>query len=119
MTNTEPSDPTDQKLSTDLTILKVVINARARPDQSERANAALMKIVNPIRKNPDCISFHVYRDADDPRLFILFEEWKSKEALFLHGKRDYMKEYMAQKDILFEELSGGFFQEVEPLDVIL
>jgi len=31
-----------------------------------------------------CISFRMYQDLEDPRVFFLFEEWESQEALEAH-----------------------------------
>ena len=31
-----------------------------------------------------------------------------------HGKRDYMAEYMAAKNEIFEDISGDFVQELHP-----
>ena len=90
----------------------VIINLRAKQGYIETARAALMKITDPIRINPDCFEFRVYQDQQDPQNFTLWERWVSKEALFSHGKRDYMAEYMALKDEIFEEPSGGFYQEL-------
>jgi quinol monooxygenase YgiN len=96
----------------------VIVRGRTRPDQVEQAKIALMKIADPIRANPDCLEFRVYQDREDPRSFVLWERWVSEEALFAHGKRDYMAEYMAQKDTIFENIGGDFLQEIHRLNVL-
>jgi hypothetical protein len=35
-----------------------------------------------------------------------------EEALWAHGERDYMAEYNAHKDEIFENLGGTFLQEI-------
>jgi len=92
--------------------IRIIINGHARLDQIEHAKAALLKIIAPIRANPDCVEFRVYQDQHEPQLFVLWEEWISEDALIAHGKRDYMAEYMAQKDNIFERLNGNFLQEI-------
>jgi len=97
----------------------VLVRASARPDQIEQAMIALMRIAGPIGANPDCLEFRVYQVRDDPRSFILLEQWISEEALSDHQKRGYMAEYMAQKDKIFERLGGDFLREVHPGDLAL
>jgi len=97
----------------------VIVNCRARLDKIEQAKVALMKIDDPIRANSDCLDFRVYEDREDPQSFVLWERWVSEDALLAHSKRDYMAEYMAQKDDMFENIGGGFYQEIHRLDVAL
>jgi quinol monooxygenase YgiN len=94
----------------------IIVHGRARSDKVGEAKDQLMKIVDPIRANPDCLEFRVYQDRDDPQSFILWERWVSEEAVFAHGKRDYMAEYMAKKGEIFESLEGEFLQEIHPPD---
>jgi quinol monooxygenase YgiN len=102
----------------------VIVPGRARPDQIEQVKTALMKIADPTRANPDCLDFRVYQNRYDPQSFVLWERWVSEQALLDHGKSDYMAEYNAQKDRLFESLGagnvdGGFFQEIHRQDAAL
>ena len=94
----------------------VIVRGRARPEKIEEAKLALMKIIDPIRANPDCLEFRVYQDQHDPQTFVLSERWVSEQALFAHGQRDYMTEYNAQKDRLFETLGGEFLVEISRPD---
>jgi quinol monooxygenase YgiN len=96
--------------------LSIIVRGHARPDQIEQAKLALKEIADPTRANTDCLEFRMYQDRDDPRSFILWERWASEEALWAHGDRDYMAEYNAQKDKIFESIGGEFLQEIHPLD---
>jgi quinol monooxygenase YgiN len=90
----------------------VIVNGRARADQIEQAKLALKKVAGPTRANPDCLAFRVYQDQHDPQAFIFWEQWASEEALWVHGERDYMAEYNAHKNEIFENLGGTFLQEI-------
>jgi len=90
---------------------------RARPDKIEAAERALEKIADPTRANPDCQEFRIFQDHADPHLFTLLEHWVSPQAVMAHGRRDYMAEYMATKDSIFEDVSGEHVQEVHPLNL--
>ncbi len=94
--------------------LVVLVRLRTRPDQVDAAQQALEKITEPTRANPDCLEFRVLHDRDDPRSFTLLEHWVSLEANTAHGKRDYMAEYTATKNDIFEDISGDFVHELHP-----
>ncbi|WPB88135.1 putative quinol monooxygenase [Streptomyces malaysiensis] len=91
-----------------------VIRLRARPGQTETAERALLKIVDPIRANPDCVEFRILRDRHDAHVFTLLEHWVSLEATVAHGKRDYMAEYAAAKNDIFEDIAPSLVEEVHP-----
>jgi quinol monooxygenase YgiN len=93
------------------------VRLRARPDKIDAAERALEKIADPTRANPDCLEFRISRDRDNPHLFTLLEHWVSVQAVMAHGQRDYMAEYMATKDLIFEDISGEHVQEFHPLKV--
>lgn len=94
--------------------LVVLIRLHARAGKADAAQQALEKITDPIRANPDCLEFRIFQDRDDPQSFTLLEHWISLDANMAHGRRDYMAEYMATKDELFEDLDGQFVQEILP-----
>ncbi|WP_327232986.1 antibiotic biosynthesis monooxygenase [Streptomyces sp. NBC_01317] len=94
--------------------LVVLVKLRTRPDKITAARQALEKITEPTRANPDCLELRVFQDRDDPRSFTLLEHWTSLEANQAHAARDYMAEYMAAKDEIFEDISGEFIQELDP-----
>ncbi|WP_433722432.1 putative quinol monooxygenase [Nocardia sp. CA-129566] len=94
--------------------LVMLVRVHARPDQIDVAQRALEKIAGPTRANPDCLEFRIFQDRDDPQSFTLLEHWVSLEANIEHGKRDYMAEYIATKDLIFDAFRGEFVQEICP-----
>lgn len=94
-----------------------LVRLQARPDMSDAAERALEKIADPTRANPDCLEFRIFRDRDNPHLFTLLEHWVSVQAVMAHGQRNYMAEYVATKDLIFEDISGEHVQENHPLSV--
>jgi hypothetical protein len=71
--------------------LVVLVKLHTRPDKIAAAKRALEKITEPTRANP-----------------------VSLEANMAHGQRDYMAEYMATKNEIFEDISGDFIHELHP-----
>jgi quinol monooxygenase YgiN len=96
--------------------LLVMIHPRAKEGKVDAAIAALEMITAPSRANPDCLELRVFQDNDNPRNFTLIERWVSMDAVVAHGKRDYMSEYNATKDDIFESLEGDFLREIDPVE---
>lgn len=44
------------------------------------------------------------------------EKWKSMDTVAAHGKRDYMTEFVPQKDELFDTLDRTLVQEIYPVN---
>lgn len=65
-------------------MLKVV--AVNYPDLShlEEIMNLYRELVTLSRKQPGCISYGLYRDADHPELLTMIEEWESHQALEEH-----------------------------------
>ncbi|MBP0453745.1 MULTISPECIES: putative quinol monooxygenase [unclassified Kitasatospora] len=59
-----------------------VLRARAGREEEMRAQARSM--VEPSLAEPGCLSYRNYVDPDDPRAWVVLEEWESREAFEAH-----------------------------------
>jgi quinol monooxygenase YgiN len=98
--------------------LMVAVHVLARPGQAELAKAELMKIAEPIRANPDCLDYRVYQDRREPLKFLFYERWVSESAFEQHLEREYMDDYKAIVDELFESRRWHYLDEVHRLDLV-
>ncbi|WP_340672804.1 MULTISPECIES: putative quinol monooxygenase [Enterococcus] len=60
--------------------------------------------------NPDSFELRLLQDKNNSNIFILMEKWKSMYTVAAHGKQDYMTEFVAQKDELFDTLIEHWFK---------
>jgi quinol monooxygenase YgiN len=97
--------------------LMVAVHVLARPQQAQRAKAELMKLADPIRANPDCLDYRVYQDRREPLKFLFYERWVSESAFEQHLQREYMDDYKAIVDELFESRRWHYLDEIHRLDV--
>jgi quinol monooxygenase YgiN len=97
--------------------LMVAVHVLARSGQIERAKAELMKLADPIRANPDCLDYRVYQDRREPLKFLFYERWVSESAFEQHLQREYMDDYKAIVDELFESRRWHYLDEIHRLDV--
>jgi len=70
-----------------------ILKAKTRPEKAEAFEALFRGYVEPSRKEPGCIEYHMLRDKEDPSLFIFYEIWASKAALDVHSALPHMQKF--------------------------
>jgi quinol monooxygenase YgiN len=90
---------------------KVTVLARfkAKGGLEEKAKQAILACVAPTRAEAGCINYDLHQDANDKAVFMLYENWVSKQALDEHLEMPYLKGLVAKADELF----------AEPIDIAL
>lgn len=76
-------------------MLVVAGHIRLDPDKREAAIAAAVEVMKATREEEGCISYTFSADLSDPGRFLLFEEWKSQDALTAHFATPHMATFQA------------------------
>jgi quinol monooxygenase YgiN len=79
----------DADLPKDAVVLTAMV--KAKPGQEEAVKEALLSLVEPTRKEPGCLCYHLHQSKADPTQFMFYEQWASKADLAAHGKTPHMK----------------------------
>jgi quinol monooxygenase YgiN len=66
----------------------------AKPRKENELHEALLALIEPSRKEPDCIAYELWHDLNNPRSFIVYERFKNRLALDHHLKMAYIKHFM-------------------------
>ncbi|MDY7548215.1 putative quinol monooxygenase [Glaciimonas sp. Gout2] len=82
-------------------IAVVSINT-AKPGQEKKMEAAMRALIAPSQRDPGFIQYDLHRDLDDPRTFVFFERWESRELLHQHFKAPHVIAWIAQAGELVE-----------------
>ena len=69
----------------------VLARIKAKGGMEERVKQELLALVAPTRAEAGCINYDLHQSADDPTLFMFYENWKSKEDLDQHMEMPYLK----------------------------
>jgi quinol monooxygenase YgiN len=56
----------------------------ARPDVVEEVEEACRSIVGECLQEDGVLTYHLLRDAENPRMFAWFEQWRAEEAFQRH-----------------------------------
>lgn len=72
-------------------MLTVIATIIAKSDRIADVRRELEKLVAATRKESGCINYDLHVDLNDPRRFVFYENWTSKEALDAHAASPHMK----------------------------
>jgi len=85
----------------------VVAKVKARADRIEQVKQELLALVEPTRQEPGCIDYVLHQSADDPSVFLFYENWRSQADLDTHLQKPHLKQFLDKAGALL----------AEPLDV--
>ncbi|MFI7122071.1 putative quinol monooxygenase [Amycolatopsis sp. NPDC049868] len=68
--------------------------AEAKPGYENTVEKLILDLVEPLRAEPGAIEFHVHRDRTEPRLFVIYEVFRSKKDLEEHITQPYTQEFI-------------------------
>jgi quinol monooxygenase YgiN len=75
--------------------------------------AAISKLVEPSRAETGCLVYRPMRDLDDPRVFLIFEEYLDRDAYDAHAASDHFRRYALEEAIpLLETRERSFFEPI-------
>ena len=92
-----------------LTVIATII---AKPGQEAATEAALRALIPPTRQDKGYIQYDLHRDINDPRTFLFYETWESKEALDLHLDAPHLLAFKAQAPELLESLEIRLMEKI-------
>ena len=100
----------DQKLPKDAVTLVVLL--RPRDGQDYLLEAELRALLTPTRKEDGCLRYDLYRSAEGPAAYMLYEIWESRAHHTAHTKTDHFTRWNARKDSLLASRDVGFWKQI-------
>jgi quinol monooxygenase YgiN len=99
-------------------MLTLVAYLHAKPEKREALEAVLHSLVDPTRLEPDCIGYHFHKSADDPNVFMFYENWVSRESLDRHLAMPHLAGFWATRmEYLEADVELRFFEMQSALPV--
>jgi quinol monooxygenase YgiN len=81
----------------------VVATFKAKAGMEDTVRDAIQSLVAPTRAESGCINYDLHQSGDDPSLFMLYENWISKQDLDEHLAMPYLKDFLAKADDILKE----------------
>lgn len=78
--------------------LTILARIEAKTDKIELVKSALLKLIEPTRKENGCLQYDLHQDNESPEIFVFYENWQSRELWQAHMNNDHLKVYMEETD---------------------
>lgn len=78
--------------------LTIVARIEAKADKVELVKNALLKLIEPTRKEEGCLQYDLHQDNENPDVFVFYENWESRSLWQTHMNNDHLKAYMEETD---------------------
>ncbi len=59
-------------------VLNIVARIKASPGEADGLEREMKVLVDDTRKEPGCIRYDLFRDTQDPDIFVFVEEWETR-----------------------------------------
>ncbi len=77
----------------------------AKPGREEELHKALLTLLAPTRAEPGCISYELYQNVENPRIFTMTECFESKDAFDVHSTQPYLLHFRETAKNAIESVS--------------
>ena len=96
-------------------MLVLVVSWMAKHGKEAETREILRKLAAEARKEPGCLGFLVHQHSDDPRRFLLYEQYHGREGYEAHMATEPFKENILGKVVpMLESRVRDFMSTVEP-----
>jgi quinol monooxygenase YgiN len=86
----------------------------AAPGNEERVERTLLALAAATREEPGCRAYRPTRGVDDPRVFVIYEEYDDEAALAAHADSEHFRRYVLEEGIpLLESRERTFFRTLD------
>jgi quinol monooxygenase YgiN len=82
----------------------VIIKMKALPEKCLELKQTLLALIEPTRKEKNCLSHNVFQDLENDNGFSLIQVWQSREDLDDHLRSDRFTVLMGTRSLLSRPL---------------
>jgi quinol monooxygenase YgiN len=91
----------------------LVARLTAREGEQDRAAELIARLVEATRTEPGNVHYIPHRDPDDPRVFLMYEQYRDKAAFEEHGQSEHFKEIgLGELFPLMESRERNFYETI-------
>ena len=92
--------------------VNVVATIVAKPGNEKEVEGGLLGLIEPSRQDPGCILYELHRSLDDPRVFVFYETWESRELLGKHLETPHLLAWRAKAPKLAESMDVRVLEKI-------
>lgn len=92
----------------------LIARMTAREGEEDRARALLEQLAAGSRSEPGNVHYIPHRDPENPRKFVVYEQYRDEAAFEEHGQTEHFKTLGAgQLFPLMEERARAFYETID------
>jgi quinol monooxygenase YgiN len=92
----------------------LVARMTTREGEEERAEQLVRRLGEASRQEPGVIHYIAHRSSEDPRVFLIYEQYRDKAAFEEHGQTEHFKEIaLEQLFPLMEKRERNFYDTLD------
>jgi quinol monooxygenase YgiN len=92
----------------------VLAHWKAGPGEESAVERLLGQVARASADEPGCLLFWIHRSTEDPRAFMLYEQYVSKAAFEAHAGSDHVRRYVLEDAV--ERLESRRREMYETID---
>ena len=81
----------------------VLATIKAKKGLEETVKNEILALIGPTRAEPGCLNYDLHQSSDDKAVFMLYENWVSKEDLDKHLAMPYLQAFLGKAPELVAE----------------
>lgn len=85
--------------------LTIVADFMAKPEKEDFLKTHLTQLISPTLKEAGCVQYDLHQDLENPRHFLFFENWETRELWQAHMKSDHLARFKAGAEDAIEKLN--------------
>jgi quinol monooxygenase YgiN len=70
----------------------LVVRMTAPEGEQDRAEELIRRLAEASRQEPGAVHYIPHRDPQDPRVFLIYEQYRDQSAFEEHGQSEHFKE---------------------------
>jgi quinol monooxygenase YgiN len=70
----------------------LVVRMTAPEGEQDRAEELIRRLAEASRREPGAVHYIAHRDPEDPRVFLIYEQYRDQAAFEAHGQTEHFKE---------------------------
>ncbi|MDZ4785231.1 MAG: putative quinol monooxygenase [bacterium] len=95
-------------------MISVVAKIYAKEGKEELLYPILKTLLMPTRRESGCICYELHRSLEDPKLFMFYEKWESRDHLQLHLETPHIQNaFQKATDLLAVPVKIEYFSAPE------
>lgn len=81
----------------------LIATLTARAETREQLLLLLESLVDPTRAEDGCLNYDLHVDAENDRVFVFYEKWRSQQDLDAHMRSSHLGRLLDRMDVLLAE----------------